>query len=285
MAAQLLAGGPVAEQVLADVRERVEKLAADGKTVGLGTILATDDPASAGYVRMKHEMCETLGIASFHQDVPASATQADLLDAVARFNDDPKVDAFLIQNPVHGGLDFNSAMIAMDPEKDVDGLHPVNLGKLVLQAPGPRPCTPAGIQAILVHYGIDIAGKEVVVVGRGPTLGRPLALLLTLKQAGANAAVTVVHTGVPNIADFTRRAEVVVVAVGVPGFLTPEMISPGAVVIAGGLTYEGKRIITDVDEACGEVASWITPRVGGVGPTTIAMLMRNVVEAAERHAA
>lgn len=284
MAARLLEGGPVAEAVLADVRERVEKLAADGKTVGLGTILATDDSASAGYVRMKHEKCQQLGIASYHQDVPASASPADLLAAVQRFNQDPAVDAFLLQNPVHQGLDFNAAMLVMDAEKDVDGLHPVNLGKLVLQAPGPRPCTPAGIQAMLAHYGIDIAGKEVVVVGRGPTLGRPLALLLTLKQTGANAAVTVVHTGVPDIGAYTRRADVVVAAVGVPGFVTPDMLAPGAVVIAGGLTYEGRRVITDVDEACSEVASWITPRIGGVGPTTIAMLMRNVVEAAERRA-
>lgn len=282
MAAKLLEGGPVAEAVLADVRERVEKLRADGITVGLGTILATDNEASAGYVRIKHQKCEELGIASYHQDVPESATQNDLLAAVGRFNEDGGVHAFLVQNPVHDHLDFNGAMLAMDPEKDVDGLHPVNLGKLVLQAPGPRPCTPAGIQAMLAHYGIDIAGREVVIVGRGPTLGRPLALLLTLKQPGANAAVTVVHTGVPDVADYTRRADVVVAAAGVPNFLTPDMVKPGAVVVGGGVTYEGRRVISDVDESCAEVASWITPRVGGVGPTTIAMLMRNVVEAAER---
>lgn len=282
MTARLLEGAPVAEAVLADVRTRVEKLAAAGVTVGLGTILVGDDPASAGYIRKKHEMCEELGIGSFHQDVPASATQADLLDAVARFNEDGRVHAFLIQNPVPGGFDFNEAMEAMTPEKDVDGLHPVNLGRLVLQAPGPRPCTPAGIQAMLAHYGIDIGGKEVVIVGRGPTLGRPLALLLTLKQQGANAAVTVVHTGVPDVAAYTRRADVVVAAVGVPNFLTPDMVRPGAVVVGGGITYEGRRVVSDVDEACAEVASWVTPRIGGVGPTTIAMLMRNVVEAAER---
>ena len=282
MAARLLEGTPVAEAVLADVRTRVEKLAADGVTVGLGTILATDNEASAGYVRIKHQKCEELGITSFHEDVPSSATQADLVAAVQRFNDDERVHAFLIQNPVHDHLDFNEAMIAMDPEKDVDGLHPTNLGRLVLQAPGPRPCTPAGIQAILIHYGIDIAGKEVVILGRGPTLGRPLALLLTLKQPGANAAVTVVHTGVPDISAYTSRADVVVAAVGVPNFLTPDMIRPGTVVIGGGITYEGRRVISDVDESCAEVASWITPRIGGVGPTTIAMLMRNVVEAAER---
>lgn len=284
MTARLLEGAPVAEATLSDVQSRVEALAADGVTVGLGTILVGDDPASAGYIRKKHEKCAELGIASFHRDVPASGTQADLLDAVRAFNDNPVVHAYLIQNPVPEGFDFNDAMLAMDPKKDVDGLHPVNLGKLVLQAPGPRPCTPAGIQAMFEHYGIDVSGRDVVIVGRGPTLGRPLALLLTLKQRGANAAVTVVHTGVPDIGAHTRRADVVVAAVGVPGFVTPEMIKPGAVVVAGGITYEGKKVLTDVDEACGEVAGWITPRLGGVGPTTIAMLMRNVVEAAERQA-
>jgi len=282
--ARLLEGAPVAEAVFADVRVRVEKLAADGVTVGLGTILATDDESSAGYVRIKHQRCEELGIASFHQDVPASATQDDLLAAVQGFNDDPSVHAFLVQNPVYDHFDFNEAMGVMDPAKDVDGLHPVNLGRLVLQAPGPRPCTPAGIQAMLAHYGIDVAGREVCILGRGPTLGRPLALLLSLKEAGANAAVTVVHTGVPDIASYTRRADIVVAAVGVPGFLTPDMVKPGAVVVGGGVTYEGRRVISDVDEGCAEVAGWITPRIGGVGPTTIAMLMRNVVEAAERWA-
>jgi methylenetetrahydrofolate dehydrogenase (NADP+)/methenyltetrahydrofolate cyclohydrolase len=154
----------------------------------------------------------------------------------------------------------------------------------VLQEKGPLPCTPAGIQAMLVHYGISIAGREVVIVGRGPTLGRPLSLLLTLKQPGANAAVTVVHTGVRDIGAITRRADVVVAAVGVPNFVKPEMIRPGAVVVSGGITWQGKKLLADVDEACGEVASWITPRLGGVGPTTVALLLRNTVEAAERRA-
>jgi methylenetetrahydrofolate dehydrogenase (NADP+)/methenyltetrahydrofolate cyclohydrolase len=172
----------------------------------------------------------------------------------------------------------------MAAAKDADGLHPVNLGKLVLQEKGPVPCTPAGIQAMLLHYGISISGREVVIVGRGPTLGRPLALLLTLKQPGANAAVTVVHTGVPDIGAMTRRADVVVAAVGVASFVKPEMIRPGAVVVSGGISWQGKKLLADVDEACAEVASWITPRLGGVGPTTVAMLMRNTVEAAERRA-
>lgn len=278
MAAQLLAGAPVAEAVLTDVAIRVGKL----DSIGLGTILVGDDPASAGYVRKKHETCEAVGIASHHIAVPADGGQTALLDAVRRFNDDPAVDAYIVQYPVPVGFDFNAAMLAMDPAKDADGLHPVNLGKLVLQEDGPVPATPAGIQAMFVHYGIEVAGREVVVVGRGPTLGRPLSLLLTLKRPGANAAVTVVHTGVPNLADYTRRADIVIAAVGVPSFVTPDMVKPGAVVVGGGITWEGKKLLSDVDESVGDVAAWITPRLGGVGPTTVALLLRNTVEAAER---
>jgi methylenetetrahydrofolate dehydrogenase (NADP+)/methenyltetrahydrofolate cyclohydrolase len=282
--AQLLAGAPVAEAVLDDVAARVAALRERGKTVGLGTILVGDDPASAGYVRKKHETCERVGMLSHHIDVPGDGTQADLLAAVDRFNADPSVDAYLIQHPVPPQFDFNAALGAIDPDKDGDGLHPVSLGKLVLQEEGPVPATPAGIQAMFVHYGIDIAGKHVVIVGRGPTLGRPLSLLLTLKQAGANAAVTVVHTGVPDMAAYTREADVVVAAVGSPSIVTPEMVRPGAIVVSGGVSWEGRKLLPDVDEAVGEVASWITPRLGGVGPTTVAMLLRNTVEAAERSA-
>jgi methylenetetrahydrofolate dehydrogenase (NADP+)/methenyltetrahydrofolate cyclohydrolase len=282
MTAELLAGAPVAEAVLADVKARVDALRERGVTPGLGTILVGDDGPSANYVRKKHEACEAVGMASFHLGIEAGAGQQALLDAVDRFNDDPAVDAYLIQLPVAPGFDSNAALMRMDAAKDADGLHPTNLGKLVLQDDGPVPCTPAGIQAILQHYGIDIAGREVCIVGRGPTLGRPLSLLLTLKAAGANAAVTVVHTGVPNLADYTRRADIVVAAVGVPNFVQPDMVKPGAVVVGGGLTFEGKRVISDVDESVAEVASWITPRLGGVGPTTVAMLLRNTVEAAER---
>jgi len=280
MTARLLEGAPVAEAVLADAEERVQKLAADGKRVGLGTILVGDDAASAGYIRKKHEICERIGITSHHIDVPVAGGQRALLDAVDRFNADPAVDAYLIQHPVPDGFDFGEALARLDPAKDADGLHPINLGKLVLQEAGPRPCTPAGIQALFVHYGIQVAGQHVVVVGRGPTLGRPLALLLTLKEPGANAAVTVVHTGVPDIAEHTRRADIVVAAVGVPSFVTPDMVRPGAVVVSGGISWEGRRLLSDVDESVGEVASWITPRLGGVGVTTTAMLMRNTVVAA-----
>jgi methylenetetrahydrofolate dehydrogenase (NADP+) / methenyltetrahydrofolate cyclohydrolase len=281
MTAQLLEGAPVAEAVLADVAKRVEALGQRGKGVGLGTILVGDDPASAGYVRKKHETCESVGIASHHITVPADAGQPALLDAVRTFNADDGVDGYLIQLPVAEGFDAGQALGLMSPAKDADGLHPVNLGKLVLQEPGPVPCTPAGIQAMFVHYGIDVAGKEVVVVGRGPTLGRPVALLLTLKQPGANAAVTVVHSAVPNLADYTRRADIVVAAVGIPSFVTPDMVKPGAVVVSGGITWEGRRLLADVDESVAEVAGWVTPRLGGVGPTTVAMLLRNTVTAAE----
>ncbi|MCY3927160.1 MAG: bifunctional 5,10-methylenetetrahydrofolate dehydrogenase/5,10-methenyltetrahydrofolate cyclohydrolase [Acidobacteria bacterium] len=280
MTAQLLAGGPVAEAVLQDVAKRVEELASAGVKPGLGTILVGDDAASAGYVRKKHETCEEVGVASFHEQVPADAGQEALLAAVDRFNGDPEVDAYIIQHPVPAGFDFNEALARMDPKKDADGLHPVNLGKLVLQERGPVPCTPAGIQAMLQHYGIDIGGREVVVLGRGPTLGRPLSLLLTLKQPGANAVVTVVHTGAKDVRPFTRRADIVVAALGVPRFVVPEMIKPGAVVVSGGISWEGRKLLPDVDESVGEVASWITPRLGGVGPTTVAMLLRNTVLAA-----
>ena len=280
MTAQLLAGQPVAEAVLAEVGERVAELRKAGTRPGLGTILVGDDAASAGYVRKKHETCEEVGIASFNAAIPADAGQAELLAAVDRFNADPEVDAYIIQHPVPAGFDFNEALARMDPKKDADGLHPTNLGKLVLQERGPVPCTPAGIQAMLVHYGIDIGGREVVVLGRGPTLGRPLSLLLTLKQPGANAVVTIVHTGARDVTPFTRRADIVVAALGVPRFVQPEMIKPGAVVVSGGISWEGRKLLPDVDESVGEVASWITPRLGGVGPTTVAMLLRNTVLAA-----
>jgi len=285
MTAQFLAGKPVAEAVLAQVATRVATLSKEGITPGLGTILVGDDSASAGYVRKKHETCQQVGIASFHEAIPGEARQTDLLAAVDRFNHNPEVDAYIIQHPVPAGFNFNKALLHMDPAKDADGLHPVNLGKLVLQEAGPVPCTPAGIRAMLIHYEIPIEGQEVVIIGRGPTLGRPLALLLSLKQPGANAAVTVVHSGVSDIPKYTRRAGIVIAAVGVPSFVTPDMIKPGAVVISGGISWQGKRLLADVDESVAEVASWITPRLGGVGPTTVAMLLQNTVQAAERRAA
>jgi len=280
--AVIMSGAPVAEAVLADVAETVAKLAADGVAVGLGTILVGDDPASAGYIRKKHEACARVGMSSFSQEVPASGTQADLLAAIGRFNDDPAVDAFIVQNPVPAGFDFNAAMEAVDPAKDADGLHPVNLGKLALGAEGPLPCTPAGIQAMLAHYGVPVEGRHVVIVGRGPTLGRPLSMLLALKRPGANAAVTVVHTGVADIGAYSREADIVVGAAGVPGIVTAGMVRPGAAVVGAGMVYEGRRVLSDVDEGVAEVAGWVTPRIGGVGPTTVAMLLHNTTDAALR---
>jgi methylenetetrahydrofolate dehydrogenase (NADP+)/methenyltetrahydrofolate cyclohydrolase len=282
--ARLLPGAPVAEAVFAALVPRIAALVDTGHRPGLGTILVGGDSASGGYVQMKMDKATELGLTSPHRHLPDDATQADLVRAVREMNDDPTVDAMLLQHPTPPQIDFEVALLEMDPDKDVDGLHPVNLGRLALGMPGPVPCTPAGIEALLAHHGIQVAGQEVCILGRGTTLGRPLALLLTQKRPTANAAVTVVHTGVPDWADYTRRASIVVAAAGVPGILRPEHITAGATVVGGGVRYEGRRLLPDVDEACNEVAGAITPRVGGVGPTTVAMLFRNCVEAAERSA-
>lgn len=284
MAARMMPGAPVAEAVFADLGPRIDALVAAGHTPGLGTILVGSDTASAGYIRMKMEKAESLGFTSPHIHLPDDATQADVLAAIGQMNDADDVDSVLIQHPTPPQIDFDAALLALDPDKDVDGLHPVNMGRLALGMPGPVPCTPAGIEALLAHYEVPVSGHEVCILGRGTTLGRPLALLLSQKRPTANAAVTVVHTGVPNWADYTRRAGIVIAAAGVPGILQPEHISPGAVVVGGGVRYEGRKLLPDVDERCEAVAGAITPRVGGVGPTTIAMLFRNAVEAAERRA-
>ena len=284
MTARMMPGKPVAEATFAALAPRIEALAAAGHTPGLGTILVGDDTASAGYIRMKQEKAAELGFTSPHIHLPQTATQADVLAAVAQMNEADDVDSVLLQHPTPPQIDFDAALLALDPDKDVDGLHPVNMGRLALGMPGPVPCTPAGIEALLAHHEVPISGREVCILGRGTTLGRPLALLLSQKRPTANAAVTVVHTGVPNWPDYTRRAEVVIAAAGVPGILQPEHLTPGVVVVGGGVRYEGKKLLPDVDERCEEVAGAITPRIGGVGPTTIAMLFRNAVEAAERRA-
>ena len=280
--ARMLAGAPVAERVLADVAARADALRARGVTPSLATILVGDDDASAGYIRIKQRQAAELGFTSPHAHLPADATQADLLAAVGEFNDDKTVHGLLVPYPVPGHLDYDAALSAIDPDKDVDGMHPVNMGRLALGLPGPLPCTPAGIEELLAHYEIPVSGKHVVILGRGPTLGRPLAMLLAQKRPTANAAVTVVHTGVPDWAEYTRKADILVAAAGVPGIIQPEHVNPGSVVIGGGVRYSGRRLLPDVDEACNEVAGAITPRVGGVGPTTVAMLFRNAVSAAER---
>ena len=284
MAAVMMPGAPVADAVFADLEPRIEKLLGVGHTPGLGTVLVGDDGASERYVGMKMKKAEELGWTSPHIHLPQDATQADVVSAIRRMNDDPRVDAFLVQHPTPPQIDYDAALMEVDPDKDVDGMHPLNLGRLALSMPGPVPCTPAGIEALLAFYEIPVAGRDVCVLGRGATLGRPLALLLSQKRPTANAAVTVVHTGVPDWPKYTRRADVVVAAAGSPGILQPEHLTPGVVVVGGGVRYEGRKLLPDVDERCEEVAGYITPRVGGVGPTTIAMLFRNAVECAQRRA-
>ncbi|GAA4451144.1 bifunctional 5,10-methylenetetrahydrofolate dehydrogenase/5,10-methenyltetrahydrofolate cyclohydrolase [Phytohabitans houttuyneae] len=280
--ARLLPGAPVAEAVMAQTAASVAALRERGVTPSLATILVGDDDASAGYIRIKQRQAAELGFASPHEHLPATATQADLHRAIDGFNADPAVHGLLVQYPVPSHLDYDAALQTIDPDKDVDGMHPLNMGRLAVGLPGPLPCTPAGIEALLAHYEIPVSGREVVILGRGATLGRPLAMLLAQKRPTANAAVTVVHTGVPDWPRYTQRADILVAAAGVPGIIQPEHVRPGAVVIGAGVRYAGRRLLPDVDEACAEVAGAITPRVGGVGPTTVAMLFRNAVRAAER---
>jgi methylenetetrahydrofolate dehydrogenase (NADP+) / methenyltetrahydrofolate cyclohydrolase len=286
MSAILLDGESVAARLNAEVAERVAQLATEGVHVGLGTVLVGDDAPSARYVAMKHEDSAALGLYSAGEHLPATATQTEVLDVIRRFNEDPKISAFLVQLPLPDGLDEEQALMAVDPAKDVDGLHPVNLGRLVLGTPGQLPCTPAGILELLHAYDVPVEGRHVVIIGRGVTIGRPLANLLTLKRPGCNAAVTVVHTGVgaEAMAALSRTADIVVAAAGRPHLLTPDMVKPGAAVVSAGTTFEGKKLIPDAHPDVAEVAGWITPRLGGVGPMTRAMLYRNALRAAETSA-
>jgi len=278
----MMPGAPVAEAVFADLEPRIAKLLENGHAVGLGTILVGSDGASAGYIRMKQEKATSLGMAAPHLHLGDDTSQAEVLAAIREMNEDDAVTGLLLQHPTPTQIDFDAALLAIDPAKDVDGLHPENVGRLALGMAGPVSCTPAGIEALLAYYEIRVSGRGVCILGRGTTLGRPLALLLSQKRPTANAAVTVVHTGVPDWPEYTKRADIVIAAAGVPGILQPEHLTPGCVVVGGGVRYEGRKLLPDVDEACEEVAGWITPRIGGVGPTTIAMLFRNCVEAAER---
>ena len=277
MTAILLDGQALADKVKDDIANEVDRLAF---TPGLGTILVGDDPASHSYVGAKIRDCEEVGITSIHEHLPADITQETLIATIELFNADPQVHAYIVQLPLPPQLDEEAALLAIDPNKDADGLHPVNLGRLVMGVDGPTPCTPRGIQMMLETYNIPVEGQHVCVIGRGLTIGRPMALLMALKRATANAAVTVVHTGVADLGHYTRQADIVIAAAGVPNLVTPDMIKPGAAVIGGGLTREGKRILSDVDESVGDIAGWITPRLGGVGPMTRAMLLRNTVDAA-----
>jgi methylenetetrahydrofolate dehydrogenase (NADP+)/methenyltetrahydrofolate cyclohydrolase len=285
MTARMMPGGPVADAVFADLIPRIDALRAKGHTPGLATVLVGDDGPSARYVGMKMQKAEELGCTSPHVHLPQEATTADVIAAVERLNADDTVDAMLVQHPAPPQVDFDAVLMAVDPDKDVDGMHPTNLGRLALGIPGPVSCTPAGIEALLAFYEIPVEGRNVCILGRGITIGRPLALLLSQKRKTANAAVTVVHTGVPDWPTYTRAADIVVAAAGVPGIVQPEHLTPGVTVVGAGVRYEGRTLLPDVDEACNDVAGAITPRVGGVGPTTIALLFANLVAAAERRAA
>jgi methylenetetrahydrofolate dehydrogenase (NADP+) / methenyltetrahydrofolate cyclohydrolase len=283
MSAILLDGETVAARIRGEVAERVERLRQEGFGVGLGTVLVGDDVPSERYVALKHEDCASIGMYSVGEHLPATASQAEVLDVIAQFNADPKVSAFLVQLPLPPGLDEEQALLAVDPVKDVDGLHPVNLGRLVLGTPGPLPCTPAGIVELLHAYDVPVEGRHVAIIGRGVTIGRPLANLLSLKRPGCNAAVSIVHTGVDpvDMANIVRTADIVVAAAGRPYLLTPDMVKPGAAVVSAGTSFEGKKLIPDAHPDVAEVAGWITPRIGGVGPMTRAMLLRNALRAAE----
>ena len=277
MTAILLDGQALADKVKNEIASQIEHLSV---TPGLGTILVGDDPASHSYVGAKIRDCEEVGITSIHEHLPADIDQEALVAVIERFNSDPQVHAYIVQLPLPPQLDEEAALRAIHPDKDADGLHPINLGRLVMGVDGPVPCTPRGIQMMLETYDVPVEGRHVCVIGRGLTIGRPMALLMALKRSTANAAVTVVHTGVADLGKDTRQADVIIAAAGVPNLVTPDMDKPGAAVIGGGLTREGKRILSDVDESVGEVAGWVTPRLGGVGPMTRAMLLKNTVDAA-----
>jgi len=282
MGAAILDGAAIAAAVRAELAEEVALLEQVGITPGLGTILVGDNPASAAYVRLKHQDCEEIGIQSFGEHLPEDTTQDRLLQVIGDYNDNADIDAFLVQLPLPKQLDELQALLAVDPEKDVDGLHPVNLGRLVMGNLGPIACTPAGIVELLVRHGVQIEGQHVVIIGRGLTIGRPLANLLALKREHANAAVTVVHTGVKDLGSYTRQADILVAAAGSAGLVKPDMVKPGAAVVGAGVTMDGKKVISDVEESVAEVAGWITPRIGGVGPMTRAMLLKNTVLAASK---
>ena len=282
MTAELLDGERVAGRIKMELADRAARLAAAGRRVGLGTVLVGDDGPSAKYVAMKLADCEEIGIRSFHEHLPAGASQRDVEELIDRLNADPEVHSILVQLPLPEGINEEQILLRVDPAKDVDGLHPTNLGRLVMGAPGPLPCTPAGIVELLAAYQVPVEGRHVVIIGRGLTIGRPLSLLLAMRRPGCNAAVTVVHTGVDDMASLTRRADVIVAAAGVAGLVRADMVKPGAAVVGAGTSWSGKKLMSDVADDVAEVARWITPRLGGVGPMTRAMLLRNAVLAAEK---
>jgi methylenetetrahydrofolate dehydrogenase (NADP+)/methenyltetrahydrofolate cyclohydrolase len=283
VSATILDGRATAAEVKRDLGERVARLAARGVVPGLGTVLVGDDPGSRAYVAGKHRDCAEVGIASIQVELPSGASQADVEQAVDSLNADERCTGYIVQLPLPRGLDANAVLARMDPAKDADGLHPTNLGWLVLGRPAPLPCTPRGIVTLLSRYDVPLDGAEVVVVGRGVTVGRPLGLLLTRRSE--NATVTLCHTGTRDLASHLRRADVVVAAAGVPGLVTAQVVKPGAAVLDVGITRTEAGLVGDVDPGVREVAGHLAPMPGGVGPMTRAMLLTNVVEQAERAAA
>ncbi|CAB4956339.1 unannotated protein [freshwater metagenome] len=280
MVATILDGKATASEVKADLRARVDVLKAAGKRPGLGTVLVGDDPGSHAYVSGKHRDCAEVGIESIRIDLPADTTQAQLDAEIRRLNDDPAVTGYIVQLPLPRQLDANHTLELMAPSKDADGLHPTNLGRLVLGQDAPLPCTPRGIVALLRRYEVPIAGAHVVVVGRGVTVGRPLGLLLTRRSE--NATVTLCHTGTKDLGDYLRSADIIVAAAGVPHLVTGALVRPGAAVLDVGITRTESGLVGDVAPDVMDVAGFVAPMPGGVGPMTRAMLIMNVVEEAER---
>ena len=267
------------DEILADLTERVAALTARGRTPGLGTVLVGDDPGSHAYVRGKHSDCAKVGITSIRRDLPADISQAELNDTIDELNANPDCTGYIVQLPLPRHLDENAALERIDPAKDADGLHPTNLGRLVLNEPAPLPCTPRGIVHLLRRYEVPIDGAHVVVIGRGVTVGRPLGLLLTRRTE--NATVTLCHTGTRDLPSLTRQADVIVAAVGVPHMLTADMVKPGAAVVDVGVSRVDGKLTGDVAPGVWDVAGHVSPNPGGVGPLTRAFLLTNVVERAE----
>ena len=282
MTATILDGKATATAIKAELAERVAKLREHGITPGLGTVLVGDDPGSQSYVAGKHRDCAEVGITSHRVDLPADATQAQVDDAIAELNADPTCTGYIVQLPLPKGLDESRALESIDPDKDADGLHPTNLGRLVLGIPAPLPCTPRGIVELLRRYDVPLAGAEVTIIGRGVTVGRPLGLLLTRKSE--NATVTLCHTGTKDLASHTRSADIIVAAAGVAHLVTADLVKPGAAVLDVGITRTDAGLVGDVHPDVREIAGFVAPMPGGVGPMTRAMLLANVVEAAERAA-
>ena len=280
MSAQILDGKALAATIKKDLTARTQALKAKGIIPGLGTILVGDDPGSHSYVGGKHRDCQEVGINSIRVDLPATATQADVLVAIKDLNAAKECTGYIVQLPLPGSINTQLILEAIDPTKDADGLHPLNLGRLVAGYQAPLPCTPRGIVELINHYKIPLSGAEVVVIGRGLTVGRPLGLLLTRKQE--NATVTLTHTGTKDLLAHTKRADIVIAAIGQPHFLKAAMIKAGAVVLDVGISRTDAGLIGDVDPGVFEVASFVAPMPGGVGPMTRAMLLMNVVDACER---